>query len=101
MKNSSAAANDPAQAHQPRCQRLRLERSTSAPTIGSRKALAMVAKLVRYDGSEPAARCSPSTSTVFVQVSSAAPEPGPVPQPAARPATVIMNGPNSTVSTVV
>ena len=78
------------------CSRLRPERSTIAPTIGSRKALAMVAKLVRYDGSDPAARCSPRTDTVLLQVSSAL-----SPQPAARPATVIISGPKSTVSVVV
>src|SRR5689334_19992267 len=95
MKNSSAQNNDPIQANIAMWTFLRGDRSTMAPTTGRMKALAIVAKLVRYAGSEPAARGSPSTWTVLEQVSSGST------QPAALPATLIMYGPNSTVSTVV
>ena len=47
MKNSSAAKNDAAHAKAAMCHFLWVARSTNAPTTGSRKALAMVAKLVR------------------------------------------------------
>ena len=47
MKNSSAAKNEPAKAYAAMCHFLRPERSTNAPTIGSRNALRMVAKLIR------------------------------------------------------
>ncbi len=47
MKKSSAAKNEPAQAKPAMCLFLCLDRSTKAPTTGSRKALTMVAKLVR------------------------------------------------------
>ena len=47
MKNSSAVKNDPAKAKPAMCHFLRDDRSTNAPTTGSRNALAMVAKLVR------------------------------------------------------
>ena len=47
MKKSRPAKNDPAQAKAAMCHFLCPTRSTNAPTTGSRKALAMVAKLVR------------------------------------------------------
>ena len=47
MKNSSAPKNEPAHAKPAMCTFLRGERSTMAPTIGSRNALKIVAKLVR------------------------------------------------------
>ena len=47
MKNSSMQKNEPANAKPAMFHFLRLDRSTKAPTIGSTKALAMVAKLVR------------------------------------------------------
>ncbi len=46
-KNSRQAKTAPAQANPAMCSFLRAERSTKAPTIGSTKALVMVAKLVR------------------------------------------------------
>ena len=47
MKNSRPQKNAPAQANPAMCTFLRGERSTIAPTTGSRNALKIVAKLVR------------------------------------------------------
>ena len=47
MKKSSMQKNEPAKAKPAMFHFLRSERSTNAPTTGSTKALAMVAKLVR------------------------------------------------------
>ena len=60
-KNSSAAKKAPLQANHAMCSFFRPLRSTIAPTIGRMSALAMVAKPVRYDGSDPAARGRPRT----------------------------------------
>src|SRR6476661_1715867 len=83
IRNSSPAKKEPDHANAAMFHRLRDERSTKAPTTG------------RMNGSEPAARWSPSTSTVLLQLSSAE-----LPQPAARPATVIRYGAKSTVRVV-
>jgi hypothetical protein len=47
MKNSRPVQQAPAHANPAMCSFLRLDRSTNAPTTGSRNALVMVAKLVR------------------------------------------------------
>ena len=47
IKNSRPQKNEPAHANAAMCHFLRPDRSTKAPTTGSRNALAIVAKLVR------------------------------------------------------
>ena len=98
-KKSSAQKNEPAHAKAAMCTFLRGERSTMAPTTGSRNALKIVAKLTRKNGSAPAATgMNPRRLTVLRQASSVRSSAG---QPAALPATVIRYGLKSTVRTVV